>query len=61
MLNEWYEINWVGTNRAFLVGHNNDRDVEFELNAERIERVWAHSEAMQKLQQDFYRDLVNES
>lgn len=61
MINEWYEIHWVGAKRAFLSGHNNDSDIEFELNTEQIERVWTHSEMMQKMQQEFYRSLINES
>lgn len=57
MESEHFQIDWVGTNRAFLTGHTQDTDFAVELNQQEIELVYDFNEAQRTREKTFLKEL----
>lgn len=62
MTPEWYEIFYVGGQRAFLSGHDADgNSVEFELNEAQWEKLEALNTKIHHMQNNLYKELIREA
>lgn len=53
MINTWFEINYVGHERAFLVGYTGDEEIQIELTRAQLEMVWDFNDAALDREQEF--------
>lgn len=60
MTDEWYEIAYVGFERAFLVGQRQQDVIEVELNELQKEKLYDFNQKQSNVEFKFLRRLLNE-